>query len=105
MNLENNKYLVSNYLRRKNDVLKIAVTDGTTDIARSFVYRMLVDKVFGKNQSVFVSLYELPNKATFLESVAIELTSFSPKVLSGKYLYTIMFIHFCTFLSFYFYII
>lgn len=85
LHLERNDHILRNYFRRKENVLKVVVTDGTTDLARAFLYRMLNDNVFGENQSVFVSLYELPNKATFLESVVIELTSFSPKVLNGKY--------------------
>ncbi|XP_068984521.1 malate dehydrogenase, cytoplasmic-like [Bombus flavifrons] len=83
LHLERNDHILRNYFRRKENVLKVVVTDGTTDLARAFLYRMLNDNVFGENQSVFVSLYELPNKTTFLESVAIELTSFSPKVLNG----------------------
>lgn len=85
MNLEKNEYMVNNYLHQlsKNNVLKIVVTDGTTEIARSFLYRILTDDVFGKNQCVFVSLYELSTKTMFLESLAIELYSFSPKLLSG----------------------
>ncbi|XP_076761655.1 malate dehydrogenase [Xylocopa sonorina] len=82
MNLERYKSAFNSYSRRKN-VLKVAVTDGTTEIARSFVYRIFTDNVFGENQSVFVSLYELPEKATFMESVMIELTSFSPNLLNG----------------------
>ncbi|KAK9299467.1 hypothetical protein QLX08_007491 [Tetragonisca angustula] len=81
--LESNESVLGNYLQSKEDALKIVVTDGTTELARSFLYRMLYDNVFGENQSVFISLYELPSKAIFLESVAIELTSFSPKLLSG----------------------
>lgn len=78
---------MTNYSRRKNDVLKVVVTDGTTDIARSFLYRMLIDNVFGANQSIFASLYELPERTPFLDSVMIELTSFSPSCLNGKHLF------------------
>ena len=90
--LESNESVLGNYLQSKEDALKIVVTDGTTELARSFLYRMLYDNVFGENQSVFISLYELPSKAIFLESVAIELTSFSPKLLSGKRPYTVIFL-------------
>lgn len=89
--LKNNESVLGNYSQSKKDALKIVVTDGTTELARSFLYRMLNDNVFGKDQSVFISLYELPNKAIFFESVAIELTSFSPKLLSGKHPYTVTF--------------
>ncbi|KOC68420.1 Malate dehydrogenase, cytoplasmic [Habropoda laboriosa] len=81
MNLERNERIVTNYSRHK-DVLKIVVTDSTTEIARTFLYRVLTDNVFGKNQSLLVSLYEQPGRAAFLESVAIELTSFGPNVLN-----------------------
>ncbi|XP_043520248.1 malate dehydrogenase-like [Frieseomelitta varia] len=90
--LKSNKSVLGNYLQSEEDALKIVVTDGTTELARSFLYRMLNDNVFGENQSVFISLYELPRKAIFLESVAIELTSFSPKLLSGKHPYTVTFL-------------
>lgn len=84
IHLKSNESVLGNYLRGKEDALKIVVTDGATELARSFLYRILNDNVFGENQSVFISLYELPSRAIFLESVAIELTSFSPKLLSGK---------------------
>lgn len=95
MNLEKNKYMVNNYLHQlfKNNVLKIVVTDGTTEIARSFLYRILTDDVFGKNQCIFVSLYELSTKTMFLESLAIELNSFSPKLLSGKCMCIFLFLN------------
>nr|XP_003703577.1 PREDICTED: malate dehydrogenase, cytoplasmic-like isoform X2 [Megachile rotundata] len=65
------------------DVLKIVVTDGTTELALTFLYRILYDNVFGENQLVFISIFEFQDKALFLESVEIELTSFSPNLLQG----------------------
>ncbi|CAK9811705.1 Malate dehydrogenase, cytoplasmic [Anthophora plagiata] len=80
MNSERNERTVTNYSRQK-DVLKIVVTDSTTEIARTFLYRVLSDNVFGENQSLSINLYEQPGRAAFLESVAIELTSFGSNLL------------------------
>ncbi|XP_017891084.1 malate dehydrogenase, cytoplasmic [Ceratina calcarata] len=73
--------VVTNATKRVNDPLKIVITDGTTDIARSFAYKVLYGHVFGKDRPIVMSFYELPDKATFLESVMIELTSFAPNLL------------------------
>ncbi|XP_031832086.1 malate dehydrogenase, cytoplasmic [Nomia melanderi] len=78
---ETDETVVTHASRRDEDVLRVVVTDGSSDIALSFLYRILSDEVFGPDQSIFVSVYEFPEKAVFLESVAIELTFFSPNLL------------------------
>ncbi|XP_076176239.1 malate dehydrogenase, cytoplasmic [Ptiloglossa arizonensis] len=80
---EKGQFVVSNVSQRKDDVLRIVVTDGTTEIVLAFLYRILSDNSFGPDQSLFVNVYEFPDKAMFLESVAIELTAFSPNMLHG----------------------
>lgn len=81
---ETDETVVTHASRRKEDVLRVVVTDGSSDIALSFLYRILSDEVFGPDQSIFVSIYEFPGKAVFLESIAIELTLCSPNLLHGK---------------------
>lgn len=85
---EKGQFVVSNVSQRKDDVLRIVVTDGTTEIVLAFLYRILSDNSFGPDQSLFVNVYEFPDKAMFLESVAIELTAFSPNMLHGKHPFT-----------------
>ncbi|XP_076681198.1 malate dehydrogenase [Andrena cerasifolii] len=70
-------------ISRRNDDLRLVVTDASTDLALTLIYRILSDDVFGTSRSIFVSLFEFRDKAVFLESVGIELTSFSPNLLTG----------------------
>lgn len=76
--------IVSNASRQDN-ALRVVITDGSTDIALALIYRIFVDDVFGKDQPVFISLFEFESKAVFLDSVIIELTSCSPNLLHGKH--------------------
>ncbi|XP_043251049.1 malate dehydrogenase-like [Colletes gigas] len=80
---EEGETVVTNVSRRKDDVLRIVVTDGTTEMTLAFLHRILSVNSFGPDQSVFISIYEFPEKAVFLESIAIELTAFSPNILHG----------------------
>ncbi|KZC12679.1 PREDICTED: malate dehydrogenase, cytoplasmic-like [Dufourea novaeangliae] len=75
--------VVTHASRCKSDVLRVVVTDGSSDIALALIYRILSDQVFGSDQSVFISIYEFQDRAVFLESVAIELTLCSPNLLHG----------------------
>lgn len=85
MNLKRIKNTVNNSINDQNDVLKIVVTDGATELALTFLNRILYDTVFGKDQLVFISIFEFKDKALLLETVEIELTSFSPSNLHGKF--------------------
>ncbi|KAG7211810.1 hypothetical protein KM043_011041 [Ampulex compressa] len=64
-------------------VLRVVVTDATTEIALALAYRIFCDNVFGPNQPIFLVLFECRDKAKFLESVAIELTDYAPDLLQG----------------------
>ncbi|XP_076544578.1 malate dehydrogenase, cytoplasmic isoform X2 [Osmia lignaria lignaria] len=83
MNPRRSKTTINNSINDQNDVLKIVVTDGATELALAFLSRILYDKVFGEHQLVFISIFDFKDKALFLEPVAIELTSFSPSNLHG----------------------
>lgn len=84
MDSKRNESRINGSLNDKKDVLKIVVTDGTTELALTFLYRILYDNVFGEDQLVFISIFEFQDKAFILESVEIELTSFGPNLLQGK---------------------
>lgn len=71
-------------ISRRNDDLRLVVTDASTDVALALIYRILSDDVFGTSRAIFVSLFEFREKAVFLDSVGIELTSFSPNLLTGE---------------------
>ncbi|XP_046833708.1 malate dehydrogenase, cytoplasmic-like [Vespa crabro] len=65
------------------NVLRIVVTEASTEIAHALMYRILSNNVFEKDQLIYLVVYETFEKALFLESIAIELTEFSPAQLYG----------------------
>ncbi|XP_015178801.1 PREDICTED: malate dehydrogenase, cytoplasmic-like [Polistes dominula] len=65
------------------NVLRVVVTEASTEIALALMYRILCDKIFGDNQLIYLIAYETLEKALFLESIIIELTDFSSDQLDG----------------------
>ncbi|XP_076645066.1 malate dehydrogenase, cytoplasmic [Halictus rubicundus] len=78
---ESDEVIVTHASQNKNDVLRVVVTDGCTDIALALIYRIFFDEIFGPDQLISLSVYEFQSRAVFLESVAIELTLCSPNLL------------------------
>nr|XP_033332961.1 malate dehydrogenase-like [Megalopta genalis] len=80
---ESDEITVTHASRRKNDAMRVVITDGSTEIALALAYRIFSDEIFGPDQSIFLSIHEFHSRAVFLESVAIELTLCSPNLLEG----------------------
>ncbi|XP_035741047.1 malate dehydrogenase, cytoplasmic-like [Vespa mandarinia] len=66
------------------NVLRIVVTEASTEIAHALMYRILSNNVFENDQLIYLVVYETFEKALFLESIVIELTEFSPAQLYGS---------------------
>ncbi|XP_047363497.1 malate dehydrogenase, cytoplasmic-like [Vespa velutina] len=65
-------------------VLRIVVTEASTEIARALMYRILSNNVFENDRLIYLIVYETFEKALFLESIVIELTECSPAQLYGS---------------------
>ncbi|KAF7385744.1 hypothetical protein HZH66_011586 [Vespula vulgaris] len=65
------------------NVLRIVVTEASTEIAHALMYRILSNNVFEDDQLIYLVVYETFEKALFLESIVIELTESSPTQLYG----------------------
>ncbi|XP_043502359.1 malate dehydrogenase, cytoplasmic-like [Polistes fuscatus] len=65
------------------NVLRVVVTEASTEIALALMYRILSNKIFDDDQLIYLIAYETFEKALFLESVVIELTEFSSDQLDG----------------------
>lgn len=68
------------------NILRIVVTEASTEIAHALMYRILSNNVFEDDQLIYLVVYETFEKALFLESIVIELTEFSPIQLYGSQL-------------------
>lgn len=66
------------------NVLRIVVTEASTEIAHALMYRIFSNNVFEDDQLIYLVVYETFEKALFLESIVIELTEFSPIQLYGS---------------------
>ncbi|XP_051158798.1 malate dehydrogenase-like [Leptopilina boulardi] len=85
MDLQRNDF--SNWLKqikdfndsfRRNSIPRIVITDASSSVTRSLIYRLIYDEVFGINQEVIINLYESSDKSTFLNSLIIEITACAP---------------------------
>ncbi|KAK2581328.1 hypothetical protein KPH14_008101 [Odynerus spinipes] len=84
---DDEEVIVVDHSYRDRDILRVVVTEGSSEIALALMYRILCYKVFGDDQLIYLIIYEAPEKALFLESIAIELTEFASDLLAGV-LYT-----------------
>ncbi|KAI4489572.1 hypothetical protein M0802_011009 [Mischocyttarus mexicanus] len=75
--------IVFDHSSHDRNVLRVVVTEASTEIALALMYRILSDKVFGDNQLIYLIAYETIEKALFLESIVIELTELSSDQLDG----------------------
>ncbi|XP_078037003.1 malate dehydrogenase [Augochlora pura] len=80
---ETDEIVVTHASRHKHDAMRVVITDGSSEIALALAYRIFSDAIFGRDQSIFLSIHEFHSRAVFLESVAIELSLCSPNLLEG----------------------
>lgn len=101
MDLQRNDF--SNWLKqiknfnesfRRNSIPRIVITDASSSVTRSLIYRLIYDEVFGINQEVIINLYESSDKSTFLNSLIIEISACAPHNLKGTVLFEILYFSF-----------
>ena len=73
----------NSFVKEEKFIPRIVITEASTLLVRSLIYRILYDEVFGPNQEIIISLYESQSNTPFLNSLVIEVTACAPNNLTG----------------------